>query len=148
METVLSGEKLLSYSMSLICILKSVFRSLLAGLLANYHSPNSIRVHLISEEIGMCSGQRFSFWSSVLSCCRTAGWKRVVLDLFPFFSLLLFIFWPLELPQGLPDELLTLISCRKTAEELLHISSFSLILKWVLLLYLKPIPCVCCGRLY
>ena len=51
-------------------------------------------------------------------------------------------FASLELPQCLPDELLTLIICRKAAEELLHILSFTLILKLILLLYLKPY-CVC-----
>lgn len=37
---------------------------------------------------------------------------------------------------------LALAVCRTTAEELLHISSFSLILKLVLLLYLNPY-CAC-----
>ena len=146
METLLSWGKFLSYNMSLIFVFKSVFRSLLAGLLASYLSPRSIRVHLIiSEEIWMFSGQHFLSQAQCFFCCRTAGWKCVVLHLFPFFSLLLFTFCPLELPQCLPDELLTLIMCRKMAEGLLHISSFSLILKLVLLLCLNPY-CACVMR--
>lgn len=86
----------------------------------------------------MFSGWHFSFPSLVLFLLQDC-WVEVcgVIILVAFFSPLLFTFCPLRLPQCLPDELLTRI-CRMTAEELLHISSFSLILKLVLLLYLNP----------
>lgn len=138
METVLSWRKFSSLNMRLIFILKFVFTLLLAGLLASYLSADSIRVHLniLWRDLSICWT---AFFFSKLSAFSVVGLQveSVWWATYLFFSLLLLTFYPLELISVFA-KLLTLTICRKTAEKLLHISSFSPILKLVLLLYLNP----------
>lgn len=80
----------------------------------------------------MLVGQHFSFPSSVLFLWKDYNLKVCSGPLPPFTLELILVF----------AKLLTFTLCRKTAEKLLHISSFSLVLKLVLLLYHNPY-CVC-----